>query len=272
MADNRVEFGGSLSEESAVPLYHQLLGIIKRGIMAGLFNAGDMLPSERDLCEKYKVSRSTVRQAIDALVSEGLVYRRQGKGTFIGRPKMQRSLQHLYSFTEDMYRMGLIPSSKILEMVVTEASADIGRNLVLPASDQKVTRFTRIRMANDEPLLIETTCIPHYLCPGLIKRDLSRQSLYHILRDEYGLEPYRAVETHEAISLAPSEAKLLKCKPGISGFSIERIAYLETGEPIEITNSITRGDKCKFVVELWANSAQITRTLKPSQFQQVTNR
>ncbi|HHV63017.1 MAG TPA: GntR family transcriptional regulator [Firmicutes bacterium] len=265
VADRRLEFGGSLSEESAVPLYHQLLGIIKRGIMAGIFKPGDMLPSERDLCERYKVSRSTVRQAIDALVSEGLVYRRQGKGTFIGRSKIQRHLQHLYSFTDDMYRMGLVPSSKILEAVVTEASEDISKNLALPASDKKVTKYTRIRMANDEPLLIETTCVPYYLCPGLIERDLSRQSLYHILRTEYGLEPYRAVETHEAISLAPSEAKLLKCKPGTSGFSIERIAYLETGEPIELTNSITRGDKCKFVVELWANNAQITRKLNPGQ-------
>jgi len=248
-----------LQEDGILPLYYQLIGIIKRKIRMGSLKPGDKLPSEKEICSKYKISRTTVRQALLSLVNEGLLYRKQGKGTFVARPKLSRNLVKVYSFSEDMKNLGLIPSSKVLEQRIVPATEDLVENLNLKTCKDRVIKFTRVRLANSEPLLIETTYIPYDLVPSLIEEDLEHNSLYSILNEKYQLFFSHAVETYEAISIGRKEANLLKCKPLSPGFFIERITYLEDGTPIEVTNSITRADRCKFVAILGENHTSIKR-------------
>ncbi|MEN3185626.1 MAG: GntR family transcriptional regulator, partial [Atribacterota bacterium] len=174
-------------EEGNVPLYQQLKNILKGQILSGVFKPGDSIPPEAELCRTYGVSRITVRQAVKSLVEEGFLYRKQGKGTFVTSPKLRRRLPKLYSFSEDIMELGLKPSSKLLEQAIIEADEELVELLRLPPSDHRVNKLVRVRMANDEPILIERTLIPVYLCPDLLKEDLEKGSLYTILREKYGL-------------------------------------------------------------------------------------
>ena len=258
MIENNQEI---LQENGILPLYYQLTGIIKREIKIGSLKLGDKLPSEKELCEKYKISRTTVRQALFSLVNQGLLYRKQGKGTFVARPKLSRGLVEVYSFSKDMKNLGLTPSSKVLEQEIILATEDLAKNLNSKVREDKVIKLTRIRLADNEPLLIETTYIPYNLAPSLIEEDMEHNSLYSILSEKYQLFFSNAVETYEAISIGRKEARLLKCKSLSPGFFIERIAYLEDGTPVELTNSITRADRCKFVAMLGEKQASIKRKI-----------
>ena len=258
MAENNQEI---LQENGVLPLYYQLSGILKREIRIGSLKQGDKLPSEKELCEKYKISRTTVRQALLSLVNEGLLYRKQGKGTFVARPKLSRSLVEVYSFSRDMKKLGLTPSSKVLEQKIIPATEDLARNLSLKVGEDKVIKLTRIRLANNEPLLIETAYIPYNLAPSLIKEDMEHNSLYSILNEKYQLFFSHAVETYEAISIGRKEARLLKCRSLSPGFFIERMAYIEDDTPVELTNSIIRADRCKFVAMLGKKQTSIRRKI-----------
>lgn len=251
-----------LSQKSSVPLYYQLASIIKRGIKANILKPGDQIPTEMEICEKFNISRSTVRRAIRNLEKEGLVYKKQGKGSFIAEPKLRRNLSNVYSFTSDMKKQGLKPSSEILEFKREEASIDLQKNLRLENSNTETFKIIRLRLANDQPLLIETTYIPVHLCPTISIEELKTGSLYKFLDSEMGIKPHRALETYEPISIEPKEANLLKCLPGTNGYFVERIAYLETGEIFELTQSIARGDKCIFQVELKEDEVNFTRKIQ----------
>lgn len=249
-------------EESGVPLYQQLKNILKGQILSGILKPGDKILPETDLCAKYGVSRITVRQAIHGLVEEGFLYRKQGKGTFVTSPKLRRRLPKLYSFTEDMLELGLRPSSRVLAYEVITADRKMREILKLPPGEEKVNRVVRVRCANDEPILIETTFIPLYLCPGLIEEDLEKGSLYAILRDKYGLLLDHAYETYEVGEVRKEEAQHLECRSGLPAFVIERVTYLRNEIPVELTKSVARGDRLRFTVLLIADQAQIRREVE----------
>jgi GntR family transcriptional regulator len=249
-------------EESGVPLYQQLKNILKGQILSGVLKPGDKIPPETDLCTRYGVSRITVRQAIHSLVEEGFLYRKQGKGTFVTSPKLRRRLPKLYSFTEDMLELGLRPSSKVLACEVIVADRKTEEILKLPPGEERVNRIVRVRCANDEPILIETTFIPLYLCPGLIEEDLEKGSLYAVLRDKYGLLLDHAYETYEVGKVRKEEAQHLKCRAGLPAFVIERVTYLRNEIPVELTKSVARGDRLRFTVLLVADQAQIRREVE----------
>ncbi len=249
-------------EESGVPLYQQVRNVLKGQILSGALKPGDKIPPESVLCEKYGVSRITVRQAIKSLVEEGFLYRKQGKGTFVTSPKLGRRLPKLYSFSEDMVELGLRPSSKILERLILEADQRTMDVLQLPPSNRMVNKLVRVRMANGEPILIERTLIPLYLCPDLLEEDLEKGSLYAVLREKYGLLLDHAYETYEVGKVKKEEAFGLECRPGMPAFVIERFTYLRNGTPIEWTKSVARGDRLRFTVKLVADQAQIRRTIE----------
>jgi len=257
MPEDLNNYSRGLSEESNVPLYFQLITLIKRQIRTGILKPGDLIPSESQLCSQYGVSRSTVRQALNQLAEERLIIRRRGKGSFIASEKLSRNLNHLYNFTEDMLSMGLAPHSEVLEQTKLDAPYDIIRALGITAEKLEVFKLTRVRYANGEPVLLETTYIPLYLCPGITNEDFASKSLYEVLRTKYSMDLFRAVETYEAVKLNRETSKLLKCKPSVAAFSIQRTAYLETGIAYEFTTSVVRSDKCLFRVELYANKSRV---------------
>jgi GntR family transcriptional regulator len=254
-------FQCQLVENSRIPLYYQLVANIKRCITGGLLKPGDIIPSESEICEVFQISRSTVRQALGELEAEGLLLRKRGKGTFVSNPKLRRKLDSLYSFSNDMIQQGLIPESKMIDFEKRKPSLDIIKNLNLTDESELVFKIVRIRLANSEPILLETTFVPVKYCAFLEKEMLEKDSLYRILREVAFLEPYYAVETYEPVLFKKEEAQLLQCKPGLCGYFVERTSYIETGEIFELTQSIVRGDKCRFEVELYKDSVNFSRKI-----------
>lgn len=202
-----------LSMDSDIPLYSQLVSIIKRNISAGTLTPGALLPSEAELCRTFDVSRSTVRQAIGALESEGLVVRKQGRGTFVAEPKMRRRTENVYSFTSEINAMGMTPSSTILEFDIMSPPPDIVSMLELENSSVKIYRFSRIRNVNGQPLILETSFYPTYIYPKLTRELLETHSFYSLLYEE-GIVPYSAVDSYEAVDPRPARGRAAGLPPG----------------------------------------------------------
>lgn len=244
---------------SGIPLYFQLRNILRERILSGEFKADERIPPEVELCRQYGVSRITVRKAIEALVQEELLYTRQGKGTFVTQQKLRRRLPRLYSFSEDMRELGLNPSSSVVEIRIEVASVQDSAILKLPEYDQKVFKILRVRRVNKEPVLLESTRIPHFLCPQLLSANLEEDSLYRVLREDHGLVLHDAEETYEAAIIRADEAKLLETKRNQAVFHIQRVANLSDGTPFEITRSVARGDHMQFSLHLVSNHAEFRR-------------
>lgn len=243
-------------ETSGVPMYEQLLSYFRHLIQTGELKPGDQLIPETEICALARVSRTTVRQAMDELVKDGLIIRRRGRGSFVADTKLTRPLSHLYNFTEDMKALGVTPRSIVLSAGVEFVNADVRAHLSLPLTQDKVFHLTRLRCAAEEPMLIEDTYLPYYLCPGIEKTDFSSHSLYQTLRSQYGLHLYHATETIEAVIISRAQAKLLDCKAGSAGYRITRLSHLDTGYAFEYTSSVTRADRCQFQLELYSEEDQ----------------
>lgn len=265
MDSKQIILNSRVSIDSDVPLYYQLISIIKRNLSVGMIKPGDIIPSEAELCDSLGISRTTVRQAIGELEAEGLVVRRRGRGTFISEPKMNRSIEDIYSFSSEMKARGLIPSSVVQAFEVDKPTDAEARSLELKDADQNVYRIVRVRQANGEPLLLETTVIPAYLFPGLTRERLETGSLYAMLREEAGMIPHVAEETYESTVIDESTAKVLQCKKGIGGFFVERRTWSKTGEIFELTQSVIRGDRTKFKLKLKSNAVSWDRSFSGSQ-------
>jgi GntR family transcriptional regulator len=249
-----------LSLDSDIPLYSQLVSIVKRNISAGTLSPGDLLPSEAELCRTFDISRSTVRQAIGTLEAEGLVVRKQGRGTFVAEPKMRRKTETVYSFTSEISSMGMVPSSTLIDFEVMPPTPDIIRVLELSAPDTKVYRFSRIRNVNGEPLILETSFYPQYIYPKLTRELLQTHSFYSLLY-EVGIVPASAVDSYEAVMLGRREAELLGCRPGSCAFSVQRRTRTEAGMIYEFTQSLIRADRVKLDVFLHKDGVSFKRSV-----------
>ncbi|MCL4459022.1 MAG: GntR family transcriptional regulator [Chloroflexi bacterium] len=239
----------SVSKDSPLPLYYQLTELLRSKIESGEWKPGQQIPTEQELCEQNKVSRITVRQSLSNLVHEGLLYRAQGKGTFVTMPRIQQGPQRLTSFSEDMQQRGMRPGAKVLDIEVLPAPAGIASKLRLEPGEP-VIMIKRLRLADDEPMGIQTAYIPHRLCPHLVNDDLNDQSLYQLLSTKYGLRPRRATESYVAVQADKGEARLLKSPENAAVLAVERISYSADGQPIEFVRSVMRGDRYSVSVEL----------------------
>ena len=240
------------SETNATPLYMQLASYFRLQIQTDVLKPGDQMIPETVISEALKISRTTVRQAMNYLVSEGLLTRRRGKGTFISNPKLKRNINYLYDFTNNILSLGATPSSIILVSECMDVTPEpIRAVLGLKAPDFRTFHLERVRCANDDPVLIERTYIPYFLCEGIERYDFSRQSLYRVLTEQYSLQHYRASEVIEASLISKEESKLLNCSARSACYHITRVARLDTGLIYEYTDSTTRADKCVFHLDLY---------------------
>lgn len=234
-----------LQRNHPLPLYAQLRDTLRADLLAGRLRAHEQLPSERELCARFHVSRMTVRQALLDLAREGLIYSRAGKGTFASEPKIDQQLKTLSGFSQDMRSRGSVPSSRVLEAKTERADARLARILKLSPGD-KVIVLTRVRLSDSIPLAIETAHLPHALCPNLLRHDFARESLYAVLEREYGYRLTRAEQTIEAALARPREAALLQIALPAPVLVMERLTYTDQGMLIEYVHSIYRGDRYKF--------------------------
>jgi len=233
---------------SRVALYYQLSDIIQNKIETGYFLENDKLPSERELCNMYGVSRSTVRQAIQELEKEGYIYRCQGKGTFVAPKKFNQYLNKIYSFTEDMKQLGKNPTSVVLEFRETACDEKIAKKFRVETGT-KIYNFKRLRLINSEPIMIENNFVLYERFLGLEKKDLEHNSMYFIFTEKFGAQLTLAEESFEPVLIREEESRLLNYGPNFPGMKIERITY-ENDRIIEYTKSIVRGDKFRYHVKL----------------------
>jgi GntR family transcriptional regulator len=238
-----------LNNESVIPLYYQLKELIKENIENGDWLPGDKIPSEYQLISEYNISRNTVKKALEDLVQDGLLYRVQGKGTFVSKPKLEQSLTGFYSFSKVMREKGLNPKDIIISIESIQANSRIARKLQIP-ENAEVIELRRLRCANEEPIILETSYLPKEKVEKLNKEDLEKKSLYDILELEYGIIVSKAKEVFEPILIRNFESQLLNVHEGLPALLLERIAFEGNGSPIEFCSSIVRGDRCKFYTEL----------------------
>ncbi len=229
------------------PLYLRLKSWIENAVHRGAIRPGDALPSERDLAARVEMSRVTVRKAVQHLVRDGVLVQRHGSGTFVSlQPhRVEQSLSHLTSFTEDMARRGLAVQSTWLDRGIYAPSPEEIVILGLPAGEN-VARISRLRSAGDTPLAIERATLAASVLPD---PQAVGTSLYAHL-DRSGQRPVRAIQRIRAVSISDDDAELFGITPGAPGLSIERTSYLASGRVVEFTRSIYRGDAYDFVAEL----------------------
>jgi GntR family transcriptional regulator len=234
-------------------MYYQIMEQLRGKILNGEFAVGTALPPERELVETYHVSRMTVRQAISELVNEGILVRHQGIGTFVARPKIEQELNQLTSFTQDMERRGMRAGARLLRFEQKPATRSTREALHLE-EDEHVFECVRLRLADDEPMALETTSLPASACPGLSEQDLENRSLYALLQERWNIVPFHATQTIEPVSATAYEAEILRVAPGSPMLLMFRTTYDRDGQPFEYVKSVYRGDRYKFIIELYQSS------------------
>jgi len=226
------------------PIYYRIEKEILDQIQQGRLQPGTQLPSEAELAQQHGVSRITARRVLDDLVHLGRAFRQQGKGTFVALPRI-REISGFGSFSEDVTARGLRPSSHILLFKEMEPEPSIRQKLHIGEAEL-VYCLKRLRLANEEPVAVETAYLPCRLCPGLINEDLASGSLYDLLRQKYGMVPRWADAEIEAAPAAQEEAHYLELKPGEPVLIAQRVTCSETYNVIEVVRSVYRGDRFTF--------------------------
>lgn len=229
---------------SFTPLYYQIEQDLLRQIDKGELKPGDQLPSEAQISRQYGVSRITARRALENLVQQGIVYSRQGIGSFVAYARI-REMSGFRSFSEDITAKGYRPSSRVVELSLEEPEADVARRLQLPEGG-KIYRLHRIRQMDDQPVADEMAYLPAHLYPGLDQYDFSRDSLYEIFRTRYGINPTWADAEIEATFAAPEMAQRLGLQPGDAVLVALRQTYSATFEVIELVRSVYCGSRFTF--------------------------
>ena len=239
---------GKLDESSSLPLYQQLQRALRQAIENRVLGPDDALPPERDLADDFHVSRITVRKAIEGLVSEGLLVRRQGSGTFVSA-RVEKNFSKLTSFSEDMRARGRTPHSVWLRKSAGSVTPE--EALTLRSSPgTPVFRFHRIRFADDAPMAVEYATVLASCLPSI---DAVESSLYEAL-ERTGNRPVRALQRLRAVLLAAEQAELLKANERDAGLLVERLGFLRDSRAVEFTQTYYRGDIYDFVAELSVTS------------------
>jgi len=235
---------------SHIPYYHQLIEIIKQNVQEGIWQPGDQIPSEMELCDTYGISRTVVRQALRELESSNTIVKRKGKGTFVAKPKISEGLiQRLTGFYQDMVERGLEPITKVLFQDVTKANDKIAEYLDVPVGTD-IVEIQRLRHIHDEPIQIVTTYIPLALSPDLPNVDLTNRSLYEYLETVNGIKIFRGKRYIEAVLANKRAADLLDIEEGDPLVMLNSVSYTKSGQPVEYYHALHRGDRSRFEVEL----------------------
>lgn len=238
----------SINKSSRVPLYCQLMDIIIENIDNGTIKENDKIPSERELCDQYNISRATVRQAIQEMEKEGYLYREHGKGTFVSPKKLKQELLRFYSFTEEMKKLDKVPTSKVIDFKIISCDEKVARKMNVKVGEM-VYKFTRLRLADSDPMMFETSYVCYNRFPGITKEELEKEAMYDIFMKRFDAHISSAEETFQPVLTREDEGKFLKVGKGIPSLKIERITY-EDSNIIEYTVSIARGDRFKYHVYL----------------------
>ena len=207
----------------------------------------DPLPPERELAQRFAVSRATIRQALSRLADHGWVYRVQGSGTFVADKDLVTKSPYLTSFSEDISERGMTPGSRVLRLEHGRADERIARELLIPVGARAV-HIERLRTADGVPLCIESLWLPEWLTGEDLGPELLG-SLYSYF-EHAGASPARAHQTIRAVSLDAAQAELLRAEPGASALMVARIVFDAHGRRIEASTGVYRGDRYDFQINV----------------------
>ena len=231
-----------LEKKSQSPLYQQLMTRLKNDVMAGVYPAGGRIPSEQVLCDTYGVSRVTVRKALLDLVQEGLLVRRQGKGTFVADERLQRNLQHITSFSDACAATGHAATSKVLGVQREPAATEDRERLDLSEGDE-VLELSRLRMSDGEPVMLELNRFSAKY--DFLQSESLDGSLYDLLR-VHGLIPSRAEHDISLGHATPLVAKQLGTPVGEALLILDETVYDQHEQPLHTSRQWIRGDRFAF--------------------------
>jgi GntR family transcriptional regulator len=234
---------------SAIPIYVQIAESMLNRIETGELVPGDRVPPERELSKMLSVNRMTVRRALNMLEGRGLLIRRRGDGTYVAEPKIELQAGRLFPFTKGMQRKGYLPGARIITFDKKLVEASVANQLVLPVS-APVYYVHRLRLINQEPVMLEEFTIPSQRFPNFENFDLSSRSLYEILETEYQVTVSQARQSLEPVLATEYEAQLLKIEKGAPLMLERRLSLDQEGYPIEYSKELYRGDRFRFVTEI----------------------
>ncbi|OKP70051.1 GntR family transcriptional regulator [Paenibacillus helianthi] len=236
-----------LNSEKVEPLYIQLKKAVQSAIANGTFNPGDKIPTEIELSATYNVSRITVRKAIEELVSEGYLTKRQGKGTFVNALKIGRKIEHIISFTAACSANGVSSHSIITERKKIRADQETAERLQIQQGEP-VLYIQRKRYAGERPLMLENNYYPFDRFSFLMEENLEG-SVYNLLRDRYQIDPNQPGETVLQITLADEQqAQLLEIPIGQPLFYMNTIIYDQHSQPVHVGKQYIIGDRYQFTL------------------------
>ncbi|RZT91904.1 GntR family transcriptional regulator [Rivibacter subsaxonicus] len=241
---SRLRFDFQPDAQAASPLYLQLSQTLAQAIRDGRYQTNEALPSERVLSDSLSLSRVTARKAIDQLVDQGLVVRRQGSGNYIA-PQLEQPLSRLTGFSEELHLRGFTPSSRWLNRALTPATPQEQLSLGL-SPGTPVARLERLRLADEVVMAYEVSVLPQEVVP---EPDAVEASLYEYLRGR-GREPVRALQHIRAQNADGQLANMLGVATGHALLFITRVGYLASGQAVELTLSYCRSDYYGFVAEM----------------------
>lgn len=234
-----------LKQDNQIPLYIQLKESIRSSIISGQLKYGDQIPTELELSEEYKISRITVRKALLELVEEGYLVKRQGKGTFVNKRKIERKIVHFLSFSDACKANGLTASSKVTKKELLQPTPTDQKKLQLDDGDACIF-IQRVRYANDSPIMIENNYFSYKHYHSLLSENLEG-SLYKILEEKLNVKPSRSGElTLEIVRAGEDEVNLLQTASGEPLFYMESTVYDENDRPVHIGKQYILGDSYKF--------------------------
>lgn len=237
-----------IDSNNKVPFYYQLAKEIEEKIDNGEWKKGEKITSERELCEQYKVSRITVRNAINELEKKGKLEKIQGKGTFVLGKNIVQNLGNVYSFSKEMEKQGKITSTRLLVQKLIKADYKIASQLNIDEGSE-VVYLERLRIADDLPIMLEKTYFDFSKYPFMLTIDLKTKSLYKSLENDFGIIINKAVERFKACSLTTEECNALNCHKGQYGLLVKRTSYSKDNI-VCYSTIVSKGDIYEFTVKL----------------------
>lgn len=235
-----------LKQDAITPLYVQLMEELETSIRNGVYKPGDKIMTEAEMAKEYGVSLITVRKAVGSLMEKGLVVRKQGKGTFVTKPKYSRNMKKLQSFTEMCEQMGVKPGAQVLENRLIMADKKVADRLgIEPGSN--VVYISRLRLADGEPIQVEKSYFPLKYA-FLLEEDLNNGSMFECLKEKAGAKVASSEKMIELCRATAEEAALMDVKKGDYLLFVKSTAYDENGEPMYAGIQLINGDRFSLYV------------------------
>lgn len=238
-----------IDKDVPIPMYYQLKEIIRKKINDGIFKPGDLLPTEAEFSEMFDLSRTTIRQAIMDLVSDGYLYRVKAKGTYVAKPKInQNFMQYIEPFDEQMKRLKMETTTNVLFFDVIDANEEVARALDIQISD-RVVYLQRVRHANGEPIMLLDTFLP-LICKDILDEDMTKVGVTEFMTRRPETKIVRAIRQIEAVLTGQAENRYLNIPIGHPLQLVTSYGFNNKGRNVEYSIVKYRGDKNKFTVEV----------------------